>query len=90
MITEIKAIGQLVTAEHYGEVISSLDEDTLASTRRTDIGKAGDEFYAELKQYLLTKYDIHGGTISEHDALKELKSSDGKKSPEAKARPKIG
>lgn len=77
MVTEIKAIGQLVTAEYYGEVISSLDEDTLRITRRAGINTAGNELYLELKQYLLSRYV--NGSMNEQDAQKALRSSDGKK-----------
>ena len=55
MVTEVRQIGQLVTAEYYGEVISSLDESRLALIEENDTQRRANQHYADLKQSL---YDL--------------------------------
>ena len=56
MVTEVRQIGQLVTAEYYGEVISSLDESRLVLIEESNPQQQANQLYSELKYAL---YDLH-------------------------------
>jgi len=56
MVTDIKQIGQLVTAEYYGEVISSLDESRLVLIEEDSTQQQANQHYSEIKYALFDLY----------------------------------
>ncbi len=56
MVTEVRDIGQLVTAEYYGEVIASIDETRLAFFDRDSLGPQANLMYSDLKHALYNLY----------------------------------
>ena len=55
-ISEIKQIGQLVTAEYYGEVIATYDESELQLVEEEEVGQRADDLFRDMKAYLLDKH----------------------------------
>ncbi|MEM9834174.1 MAG: DUF4230 domain-containing protein [Bacteroidota bacterium] len=68
MVTEIRQIGQLVTAEYYGEVISSLDESRLVLIEESNPQQQANRLYSEVKYAL---YDLHQYQQIPRDERKE-------------------
>lgn len=58
MVTEIQEIGQLVTAEYYGEVIASIDESRLELIYEDSLNDQANLMYAELKHALHNLYQF--------------------------------
>lgn len=56
MVTDMRKIGQLVTAEYYGEVISSLDESRLVLIEENETQQQANELYSEIKYALFDLY----------------------------------
>lgn len=56
MVTEVRQIGQLVTAEYYGEVIASLDETRLDLIRQDTLSAHAALVYTDMKAALLGLY----------------------------------
>jgi hypothetical protein len=56
MVTEVNQIGQLVTAEYYGEVISSLDESRLVLIEEDSTQQQANRYYSEIKHALFDLY----------------------------------
>ena len=56
MVTDIKEIGELVTAEYYGEVIASDEEAELGLLQKDTIDILGERMYLELKSSIHSQY----------------------------------
>ena len=56
MVSEIKEIGELVTAEYYGEVIASHEEAELDIVDMDSIEILGEVAYIDLKQFIYNNY----------------------------------
>jgi len=56
MVSEVKEIGQLITAEYYGEVIASEPEASFGIIDRDSISEAGEEYYIALKKIIKDQY----------------------------------
>ncbi|MEM7298430.1 MAG: hypothetical protein AAF391_09220, partial [Bacteroidota bacterium] len=57
MVSEIKEIGELVTAEYYGEVIASDEEAELGLVERDTIEILGESMYSDIKNVLMMEYE---------------------------------
>ncbi|WKN43028.1 hypothetical protein [Tunicatimonas pelagia] len=81
MVTEVQKIGQLVTAEYYGEVISSLDESRIVLIEENNTQQLANELYVEVKYALYDLYQYQ--QIPERERrenfLAENRRSDGLK-----------
>lgn len=69
-ISSIKEIGELVTAEYYGEVISSYGKASLNIVEEEDVTEDADLLFRELKQFLLK---IHLENIPKSEEKEEKK-----------------
>jgi hypothetical protein len=58
IVSGIRDIGQLVTAEYYGEVIASLEETELQILKESALEDRGNELLSEIKFALLELYGI--------------------------------
>jgi len=58
IVSGIRDIGQLVTAEYYGEVIASLEETELQLLKENALEDRGNELFSEIKFALLELYNI--------------------------------
>ncbi|QHT66455.1 hypothetical protein GXP67_07200 [Rhodocytophaga rosea] len=56
MVTQIQGIGQLVTAEYYGEVIASIDESRLELIYEDSLNDGANIVYADIKHALYNLY----------------------------------
>ncbi|SDM35023.1 hypothetical protein SAMN05421823_112170 [Catalinimonas alkaloidigena] len=56
MVTEVRQIGQLITAEYYGEVIASLEESRLELVFDDSLNDEAQQQYVALKQALFQLY----------------------------------
>lgn len=56
MVMEVREIGQLVTAQYYGEVVASLGEARLNLLQEDNLTERGDYFYRKLKQDIFSSY----------------------------------
>ena len=56
MVSEIKEIGELVTAEYYGEVMASHEEAELDIVDMDSIEILGEVAYIDLKQFIYNNY----------------------------------
>lgn len=57
MVMEVREIGQLVTAQYYGEVVASLGEARLNLLQEDNLTERGDYFYRKLKQDIYSSYE---------------------------------
>jgi hypothetical protein len=55
-ITAIREIGELVTAEYYGEAIATIDQSRLQLIYRDDLNSRANVVFKDLKQNLLSVY----------------------------------
>ena len=67
MVTEVRQIGQLVTAEYYGEVISSIDEARLNLIEDENIRNRGRILYQDLRSALKNLKNFQGLSKDERD-----------------------
>src|SRR5690606_21098532 len=74
MVTEVKQLGQLVTSEYYGEVISSIEESRLNLLEEDEIGTQATQSYDYLYGALADLYDYQEKPLSVREA--EYKLSD--------------
>jgi hypothetical protein len=74
MVTEVKQLGQLVTSEYYGEVISSIEESRLNLLGEEEIGIQGAQSYDDLYGALADLHDYQEKPLSVREA--EYKLSD--------------
>lgn len=79
MVTEVQKIGQLVTAEYYGEVISSLDESRLVLIEENNTQQLANDLYSEIKYALYDLYQYQQIPKKERreDFLGEYRRSEG-------------
>ena len=63
MVSEIKEIGQLITAEYYGEVIASEPEASLGIVDKDTVEEQGEQFYLGLKEMLFDVYQKEASEI---------------------------
>lgn len=56
MVSKIRDIGELVTAEYYGEVLASDDEERLKILNRDSIKGLGEQHYRAIKAELFKRY----------------------------------
>ncbi len=79
MVTEVQKIGQLVTAEYYGEVISSLDESRLVLIEENNTQQLANDLYREIKYALYDLYQYQQIPKKERreDFLAEYRRNDG-------------
>lgn len=83
MVSEIKEIGELVTAEYYGEVIASDEEAELGLVERDTIDILGEQMYIEVKNEIFSQLDAEMNFLEEEIATirregkKERKLSKG-------------
>lgn len=59
MVTEVKAIGQLITAEYYGEVVASIDEAKLNLLSEDFLNDRANYLYRQLKLDIYNSYQQH-------------------------------
>ncbi|WP_417602132.1 hypothetical protein [Owenweeksia hongkongensis] len=57
MVMEVKKIGELVTAQYYGEVVASLGEARLNLLKEDDLADKGDLYYQKLKEDIFQSYE---------------------------------
>lgn len=57
MVMEVKQIGELVTAQYYGEVVASLGEARLNLLKEDDLADKGDLYYQKLKADIFQSYE---------------------------------
>src|SRR5690606_26402936 len=74
MVTEVKQLGQLVTSEYYGEVISSIEESRLNLLEEEEIGIQAAQSYDDLYGALADLHDYQEKPLSVKEA--EYKLSD--------------
>ncbi|MCS4436916.1 hypothetical protein [Aquiflexum gelatinilyticum] len=67
MVTEVRQIGQLVTAEYYGEVISSIDEARLNLIEDENIQTRGEILYQDIRSALKNLKNFQGLSKDERD-----------------------
>ncbi|MCH6236440.1 hypothetical protein [Cognataquiflexum rubidum] len=67
MVTEVRQIGQLVTAEYYGEVIASIDEARLNLIEDENIRTRGGILYQDIKSALKNLRDFQALSKNEKD-----------------------
>ncbi|RZS93290.1 DUF4230 domain-containing protein [Aquimarina brevivitae] len=67
-VTAIKEIGQLITAEYYGEAIATYDQTVLKLIEEEDISDQANDIFRDMKQYVL---DVHLEGLKEKDILGE-------------------
>ncbi|GAB3654167.1 hypothetical protein GCM10028791_24660 [Echinicola sediminis] len=65
MVTEVNEIGELVTAEYYGEVITSIDEARLNPLQNEEISERAAVLYADLLVGLQNLHDYQSLDINE-------------------------
>ncbi len=71
VVSKVRDIGELVTAEYYGEVLAS-DEEARKKVLNTDsIQRLGEEHYMVIKQELMRRYVYRQNLLKEE--LKKLK-----------------
>lgn len=58
MVTGIQEIGELITAEYYGEVVASMDEARYNVFTNDEVNNEGDEVFSAIKYSLLELYKI--------------------------------
>ncbi len=81
MVTEVNQIGQLVTAEYYGEVISSLDESRLLLIEEDSTQEQANQYYSEIKHARFDLYQYQ--QIPRKERTEEYRNRDeGEKSVE--------
>lgn len=73
MVTEIREIGQLVTAEYYGEVIASIDESRLSLIKRDSVDQRANLMYADLKLALYNLYQFQ--QLPRDERIREYKEN---------------
>lgn len=73
MVTEIREIGQLVTAEYYGEVIASIDESRLSLIKRDSVDQRANLMYADLKLALYNLYQFQ--QLPREERIREYKEN---------------
>ena len=56
LVSNVRSIGQLVTAEYYGEVVASLDETSLNLLQEDPLLEKAEEIYLMLKKDAYDKY----------------------------------
>lgn len=56
MVMEVREIGELVTAQYYGEVVASLGEARLNLLQEDNLADRGDYFFRKLKQDVYLSY----------------------------------
>jgi len=69
-ITAIKQIGQLITAEYYGEVISTIDQSRLRLIYEDDLNLEADILFQQMKMNLLK---VYVDAIPEKEVVEEKK-----------------
>ncbi len=75
MVSNVRSIGQLVTAEYYGEVISSLDESKLYIIEKDKLNKKAQDYYRKLKKEVSNLYiESIVSTYGEQDFRKRTRS----------------
>jgi hypothetical protein len=67
MVTEVRQIGQLVTAEYYGEVIASIDEARLNLIEDENIRTRGKILYHDIRSALKNLSDFQALSKDERD-----------------------
>lgn len=67
MVTEVRQIGQLVTAEYYGEVIASIDEARLNLIEDENIRTRGRILYQDIRSALKNLSDFQALSKDERD-----------------------
>jgi hypothetical protein len=67
MVTEVRQIGQLVTAEYYGEVIASIDEARLNLIEDENIRTRGGILYQDIRSALKNLKNFQGLSKDERD-----------------------
>jgi len=76
MLTEVKKIGQLVTAEYYGEVIASLDESRLQVLQEDTVEDEATAYFIDLKHSLYELFQFQQLPREERDeAYQEYKAN---------------
>ena len=68
-VTAIKEIGQLITAEYYGEAIATYDQSVLKLIEE-DISDQANDIFRDMKQYAL---DVHLEGLKEKEVIGEVK-----------------
>src|SRR5690554_3918202 len=77
MVTEIREIGQLVTAEYYGEVIASIDEARLNVIEEEDVGQRAALLYTNLNSAMIDLREFQAQPVS----LREAEYKEGEPFP---------
>jgi len=54
-VSSIKKIGQLITAEYYGETIATYKEAKLTLIEEDDISERGNDLFRDMKDYIIIK-----------------------------------
>ena len=67
MVTEVRQIGQLVTAEYYGEVIASIDEARLNLIEDENIRTRGEILYQDIKSAIKNLKNFQSLSKDERD-----------------------
>ena len=79
MVAEIKEIGELITAEYYGEVIASDEEATLGVLDIDSVELAGINLYnGTVKKTILSQYVKESGVVYEKASEKKFLFESGK------------
>ena len=68
-VTAIKEIGQLITAEYYGEAIATYDQSVLKLIEEEDISDQANDIFRDMKQYAL---DVHLEGLKEKEVIGEV------------------
>nr|MBI1230117.1 hypothetical protein [Cytophagales bacterium] len=74
MVAEVIAMGELITAEYYGEVITSIQEAATSSMANPEVAQQANEAYLELKEMLIRLHDFD--SLSSADKLKSISPDD--------------
>ncbi len=74
MVSEIKEIGELVTAEYYGEVIASNEEAELEILDIDSIEILGETFYVQIKSFLEKEYLATLESIEDDQKIQNTRS----------------
>ena len=77
-ISSIKEIGQLITAEYYGETIATYKQSKLNLIQEEDIEERADDLFRDMKDYLLEKHieQINGSDDNASDNNESKKKKD--------------
>ncbi|AKP53660.1 DUF4230 domain-containing protein [Cyclobacterium amurskyense] len=83
MVSEIREIGEMITAEYYGEVLTSIDEVQIDFQKEPEIAQLAEATYDKIAEEIINLRNFHTLTLEQRqeigDPEKKLKRRDRKK-----------